>query len=316
MSGAKVVPLRPAPVLMPEAVAEYLDAIKGRGLSARTVEAYGGDLRRAAAYFASIDVVYPALLSERAVDQWVTAMGREGLAPRTRARRLEALRGFVRYAQRQGWTGFDPTEGVKIKFAARRVTAPEMEALMGMIDAIPGGAGASVLDRRDAALLRLTLDSALRIHEVTGLNLDGATSVDLKRLEVHVVGKGGAAGCVTINARTGRMLRDWLAVRPLLAVEGEPALFVGARGTRLTRQAVHAMVRKRGAMAGIDGLHLHLLRHRRIGNIVETMGLMLGQAHARHRSAATTAAVYGAHSEAASRRLLRERADLDEVRKQ
>lgn len=306
---------RPLPqVDLATGVAEYLDAIKHRGLSANTIAAYALDLRHACAFFATLDVVLVALLSERAVDQWITALGREGVSKRTAARRLAGLRGFVRYAQRQGWLRHDPTEGVAVKFAARRITAPELDELLRMIDAIPAGPGASVLDRRDAALLRLTLDSALRIHEVAGLDVAGENSVDMRRLEVHTLGKGGKHGCVAINARTARMLREWLVVRPLLAKPDESALFVSERGRRLERQTVHAMVRRRGLAAGIDGLHLHLLRHRRIGNVVETLGLHHGQALARHASAATTAAVYGAHADSVSRRILRERADLDEGR--
>lgn len=295
-------------------VAEYLEAIRHRGLSGNTVTAYAHDLRGAVDFFESVDVVLVALISPRAVDQWITAMGRTAVQPRTRARRLASLRGFVRYAQRQGWLRLDPTEGVAVRFSARRVLAPEMDALLGMVDAIPAGPGAGVLDRRDAALLRLTLDSALRIHEVVGLDVEGANAVDMKRLEVHTRGKGGRVGCVPINARTARYLREWLLVRPLIAGDGELALFVSRRGQRMTRQTVHHMVRQRGAAVGIDGLHLHLLRHRRIGNLVETLGLHIGQAVARHASGATTAAVYGGHAEAACRRIVRERADLDEGR--
>lgn len=315
MNRAELTHMAPLPqVELTTGVAEYLEAIRHRGLSPNTLLAYGHDMRRAVAFFSTVDVVLVALLSERAVDQWITAMGREGVGPRTRARRLASLRGFIGYARRQGWLRHDPTDGVAIKFAPRRITAPEMEDLLRMVDAIPSGPGASVLDRRDAALLRLTLDSALRIHEVVGLDVEGTNCVDLRRLEVHTLGKGGKHGCVAVNARTVRYLREWLLVRPLLAAPGEKALFVSLRGGRMTRQTVHHMTRERGAAAGIEGMHLHLLRHRRVGDVIETLGLLIGQAVARHASPATTAAVYGAHAEAASRRVVRERADLDEGR--
>ena len=102
-------------------------------------------------------------------------------------------------------------------------------------------------------------------------------------------------------------------MRDTLAKPGEPAFFVNTRGQRLHRSSIYQMVRDRGAAAGVQGLHPHLFRHRRIGDVVERLGLDIGSALARHKHKATTANVYGAHAAEVQRAAIRTLAPLGEV---
>jgi len=295
------------------AVADWLGHIRLRGASRNTVRAYAVDLQSAIDYFTEERISVVALIGESAVERWLARLSREGLSPRSQARKLCALKGFLKHAVREHWMEHDPARDIQVRFRPRQVIAPEMDALMRMLDAIPRGSGSTRIDTRDYTLLRLVLDTGIRVHEVLGLDIPGASryTVDLKRLEVRVLGKGEQEGTVPFNDATGRALERWLQVRH--AEPGCTALFVSNRGQRMTRQAVHCVIRQRGARVGLPRMHLHLLRHRRIGDITERLGLKVAQGIARHASPATTAAVYGAHALNVVHRAVRERADLDQI---
>ena len=81
----------------------------------------------------------------------------------------------------------------------------------------------------------------------------------------------------------------------------------------MSRQLVYRMVRRRGAAAGLPNLHPHLFRHRRVGDVVERLGLDMGSALARHRHTSTTANVYGAHAAEVQRAAIRTMAPLGDI---
>lgn len=299
------------------AAADWLAHIKLRGSMTNTQRAYASDLRSAFSYFVAQRATVVALITDSLIDRWLAHLSREGLSPRSQARRLSALKSFLRFAARECWIEHDPAQDMHVRYRPRRVIAPEMDALMRMLDAIPRGAKADAMDLRDYALLRLVLDTGIRAAEVVSLDTPHFEpapryTVDLKRMEVHVLGKGDADGVVPFNEGTARALLRWLEVRPALATES--ALFTSHRLRRITRQAVHCMLRRRGAKVGLQRLHLHLLRHRRIGDITERLGLKVAQGIARHADPATTASVYGAHAMNVVHRTVRDYADLDKIR--
>ena len=296
---------------LPEAVEHYLSRKSARGARPNTLRAYRAALLQFALFVRWLgqgDRV--CLLSHHQVSRWLDDLSARGLSPRSQAHRLTVLRGFVRHGVREGWLSHDPTQDEAVKFRAKRVVAPELDALLGLVDSIPE---ATPLDLRDRAMLRLALDTGLRISEVASLDIPGAgtqTAGDLRRQLVHPVGKGGDVETVPFNERTGRMLEAWLRERPGMARPGELALFPSQRGDRACRQTLHEVLKRRAGAAGLADMHWHLLRHRRISQIVATCGTKIGQQIARHASEVTTAH-YGRHENSVAFDLVRERADLD-----
>lgn len=296
-----------------DGLALYLDRLRRRGRAANTLAAYESDL---AQYVAHVerrgDSTLVALQSNRQVSGWLDALSAARVSERSQARKLTVLRGFVRFARAEGWLGHDPTAGEGVKFRAKRIIAPEMDALHAMVEGIPL---ASRNDIRDRALLRLALDGAIRIGEAAALDIPGVgsqSSIDLARGLVHVLGKGGDTETVSINERTVRAVEAWLQVRAYVARDGEVALFVSARGTRISRQQLHDMCKARARAAGLDaGFTWHMFRHRRLGEIYDTLGAKVAQAHARHASTTTTETIYGHHGQSKVRSLIRQHADLD-----
>lgn len=305
LAGARVEPIE-----IRQAVARFTERLRLRGFASNTLRTYRATLEGLAEFLAARDVTLLALISERMVDGWLDHLARSGNSLRSQANKLATLRSLVSFAMREGWIRHDPTTQITIKFRPGRVIAPELDRLLAVIEAIPQR---TATDLRDRAMLRLGLDAALRVSEVAALEVTGACCVDFRRLQVHVPNKGGGIGTVGINERTRDALQAWQAVRHTVALPDVGALFVSRLGRGFTRAQLHNIVQRRGAAAGIEGLHWHLLRHRRIGDVVEHLGLDAGQHVARHANKSTTANVYGAHAAEVLRSLVRDKCDLDRM---
>lgn len=309
--------LRVQPVTIEQGIAHHLQRMAFRGYRQATLRGYRSVLGDFAAFAGEVHgISLVGLVSDRLVARWLDRLGQRGLGDRSQAWYLSILRTLCAHCRTEGWMDHDPTKDVHVRIRMRRVIAPEHEPLLRLINIIPP---TTPLNLRDRAMLRLTFDAALRVGETCGLDLyDPArpppSFVDEKRLLVHVVGKGGDQGCVGINERTADILRDWLAVRDSMAGPEESALFVSRRGTRITRQMAHYRLKHWGRKAGLPRVHYHLLRHRRVGDVIDTLGLDAGQTVARHASRATTAAVYGAHAQEIVRVQVRRQCDLDGAR--
>jgi site-specific recombinase XerC len=312
LAGARV-----QPVTIEQAITHFLQRLGFRGYAVGTLRGYRSVLLDFAGFAGDAHGIrLIGLVSERLVQRWLDRLGHRGLGDRSQAWHLSILRSLCRHAKTEGWLDHDPTKDLRVRIRMRQVIAPEHDPLIRLINAIPP---TTPMNLRDRAMLRVTFDAALRVGETCGLDVyDPArpprSFVDAKRLLVKVVGKGGDDGHVGVNTRTLDILNDWLAVRERMAKPAEPALFVSRRGTRITRQMAHYRIKHWGRVAGLPRLHYHLLRHRRIGDVIDTLGLDAGQAVARHASRATTAAVYGAHAAELLRVQVRRECDLDGAR--
>lgn len=288
------------------AIEHFLARKAKRGCAANTLRVYAQALADLQGYLAGHGITLIGLIAERHVEGWADDMAARGIAPRSIALRLAVLRGLTAHALTEAWTTHDPAATTRVRFRPKRVIAPEADAIRAMIDRI---APIGWQNLRDRALLSLAFDAALRVSELCALDLPASGAlhtVDLERRLVHVPAKGGGDDTVSIGDTTVRRLRDWIAARPATT---EPALFLTQRRARFSRQAVLYLVKRRGAAAGIATIHTHMLRHRRIGDVVERMGLDVARGHARHRHTSTTANVYGAHAAQVIHQRMREAGD-------
>jgi site-specific recombinase XerD len=113
--------------------------------------------------------------------------------------------------------------------------------------------------RRDHAIIRLFVDSGIRLGEMTGLKLE---DVDLDVHDVvHVIGKGSRGRSVPFGTRTGTALDRYLRERGKHKLAKLPDLWIGARGGPMTESGIAQMLRRRGAEAGVENLHPHRFRH-------------------------------------------------------
>jgi integrase/recombinase XerD len=227
-----------------------------RGLGRATLEAYGSDLTRFAAHLASETASIASATPEH-VSAFLVRLSRQGLAARSQARMLSAVRGLYRWLVREQTVSRDPTELAPTPSRAKRlpvVLSPaEVLALLSAPDE------ATPIGLRDAAMLHTMYAAGLRVSELVRLEL-GAVQLDEGFLVAH--GKGNKRRLVPIGMpareRIGRYRTE---VRERWATPGERALFVTERGSPMTRQNFFERVRIHALAAGIRRISPHKLRH-------------------------------------------------------
>ncbi len=245
-----------------------------RDVSPQTARAYHGDLMQLVDSLVSAAGAPPEALTladftDERCRAFMGDLYTAGIAKSSAARKLSALRTFVRFLRRREWTSGDPTEALGTPTRDDKIpvhlSEAEMSALLDMPDA------ASPLGRRDQALLELCYASGLRLSEIVGLDLD---DVNLANRMVRVLGKGRKERLVPFNRTTADAIRRYLPDRHVLASRagrggalgqrGRPSqpLFVNYRGTRLSTRAVDRMVRRYVAMCSTRfGISPHAIRH-------------------------------------------------------
>ena len=149
------------PITITAGIEHYIALILARGLSANTAHAYRSDLTHFARFVvASGAGELVCVQSARTISRFLDDQDARGISKRSQARRLTCLRMFFRHARKEGWIGHDPCRDESVHFQTEFVLAPELAQFHQVIDAIPRD---TAWDLRDRALLRLMLDTGMRI---------------------------------------------------------------------------------------------------------------------------------------------------------
>jgi len=237
-----------------------------RGLADNTLKSYRRDLRRYVSHLAGLGVQDVSAVTEPAVSGFLMSL-REGdsehqpLSAGSAARTVVAVRGFHRFAVREGLAQQDPAAGVRPPASAKRL--PKALPLAD-IEAILEAAGApgTSLALRDRALLEVLYGTGARISEAVGLDLD---DLDMEEGTVLLRGKGGKERMVPVGSYARQAVEAYVVRgRPDLSGvgRGTPALFLNARGGRLSRQSAWAVLAKAAERAGVTAeVSPHTLRH-------------------------------------------------------
>jgi len=198
-------------------------------------------------------------------EQGVVTPVRPGLSASSAARAVVAVRSFHRFAVVDGSALDDPAAQVKPPKQPRRLPhALPLDAVQALLDAPDRTTPAGL---RDAALLELLYGTGARISEVVGLDVDDVTAqLDDPELGLRLLGKGRKERLVPLGSYARTALGDYLTRgRPIFSVratKATPALFLNARGGRLSRQSAWQVVQANAARARIaDEIGPHTLRH-------------------------------------------------------
>lgn len=254
-----------------------------RRASPHTLTAYRRDLARCERLLPALGADSLASLTPPQVRRLVSTLSREGLAGRSIARLLAALRAYYRHLLDGQRLLADPSAGISAPKSPRRLPATlDVDHLARLLDF----AAEDPLARRDRALFELLYSSGLRLAEVVALD---RTDVDLADASARVTGKGNKTRVVPVGSRAREALADWLTLRPALA-GADAALFVSRRGGRLSTRAVQQRLRHWADRQGIDRrVYPHLLRHSCASHLLESSGdLRAVQELLGHASLATT----------------------------
>lgn len=257
---------------------EFLEYLRlNRNASAHTVRAYESDLSQFLDHSAADAGVKrrdlrPAQIDRQAIRSYLTELHRLGQSRASAARKLAAIRTFLRFLLRDGVIDGDP--GALVPTPKREVRMPAHLSEDEMARLLDAPDGDSPLGRRDRAILELFYASGLRLSELAGLDLE---DLNLPSRMVRVLGKGGKQRIVPFNTSTASAIRAYLSDREALVRPsgraGQPAkashrnrranpLFVNYRGGRLTVRSVDRLVRRHVAASSARlGISPHALRH-------------------------------------------------------
>ncbi len=250
-----------------QAVRTYLDHLTvERGLAPNTLTSYRRDLRRYRAHLAETGIEDLDAVDEGVVTGFLRRL-REGdaehppLSATSAARTVVAVRGFHKFAVRDGLAAADPAAAVKPPTPGRRLPKALPLADVEAILEAAGAAGTS-LALRDRALLEILYGTGARISEAVGLDVDDLDPVDGT---VLLRGKGSKQRLVPVGSYARDAVEAYLVrARPELAVAASPAgaLFLNARGGRLSRQSAWAVLVRAAERAGVSAdVSPHTLRH-------------------------------------------------------
>lgn len=274
-------PVAPSPLV--RAVRTYLDHLGvERGLAANTLSSYRRDLRRYLEFLNGAAITSLDAITEQTVQEFLMAL-REGdrdhppLSASSAGRTVVAVRGFHKFALRDGLTSVDPSAAVRPPTPAKRL--PKALSL-GEVEAILEAAGApgTALALRDRALLEILYGTGARISEAVGLDLDDLDLTD-EGGTVLLRGKGSKERIVPVGRYAREAVEAYLTrARPALvsaataknAGQRAGALFLNARGGRLSRQSAWTVIVKSAERAGVTAeVSPHTMRHSYATHLLE-----------------------------------------------
>ncbi|MGI9584089.1 MAG: tyrosine recombinase [Acidimicrobiia bacterium] len=252
-------------VSLPEHGLDFLASVRAeRGLSTNTATAYASDLRQ---YQATIQDE-PEEDPRELIRTHLAGLRNAGLADASVARKFASIRAYHRFLVLEGLADADPSAGIDTP--VRRSSLPKaltVDEIDAVIAAIPSD---TALQRRDRAIVEVLYGTGCRVSELTALDLH---DVDMENASAIVTGKGNKQRLVPIGRYAMDALTAWLPDRLTLRRAGQDsgALFLTARGNRMSRQSVWRTVQKYGKAADIEPGRLspHVFRHSAATHMVE-----------------------------------------------
>ena len=245
----------------------YLDHIAvERGLSTHTVQAYSRDLRRYESWCTSRGLARVDAISANDVSDYAASLRHAddhgpALSASSSSRAVIAVRGFHKFAVREGWTLSDPCVDLRPSSIPQRLpkalSYAEISAILGACGDLESPVGL-----RDRALLELLYGTGVRISEAAGLDID---DLDFEQSTLVVTGKGDKQRRLPLGEYAASALSDYLVRgRPVLALKGRGTsrVFLNTRGAALSRQSAWQVLSAAAERAQISAaVSPHTMRH-------------------------------------------------------
>ena len=245
---------------------DFLQHLRRRDVSHHTITAYENDVATFLKHTAQIrqkpiDDLTPADVDAFAIRAFLGELHKQRISATSSARKLSAIRTFVKFLRREDLIEDDPSSLVAAPKRPETIPAhlsiDEMNKLLEMPDS------STPLGRRDRAILELFYASGLRLSELVGLGIE---DVNLSGRMVRVLGKGRKERLVPFNTSTADAIRAYLKDRASLSGsvrrKADRPLFLNYRGGGLSTRSVDRLVRRYVALCGAKfGISPHALRH-------------------------------------------------------
>jgi integrase/recombinase XerD len=255
-------------------ISGYLDhLLVERGLAANSISSYRRDLRRYEDFCVKRDLVDPKNITAQNISDFLVELrlgnqDHPALSASSAARTLIAVRGLHTFLAREGLTPTDPARAVKPPSAAKQLpkalSFSDVEKLLAAVGVDAKG-DLSVLMIRDQALLELLYGTGARISELIDLAVDDVSHLSLQTPILRLRGKGNKERLVPVGKPAITSLENYLVrSRPVLSTSGKgsSALFLNARGGKLSRQSAWQILQDTAERAGLAGkVSPHVMRH-------------------------------------------------------
>lgn len=253
-------------MLISEAISEYMYYMRiERGSSKSTIESYGRDLDSYVDFLEKRVIEKLDDITRDDIAAFQAMLSHEGYSPTSVKRKMSAVRGFHKFAIKEGLTDNSPTDGLKFpKIPDKLPDVITISEVSDMLDSMPTG---TPLQIRDRTIMEVLYGCGLRASEICGLDL---SRVNLDEGFMIAFGKGSKERLVPISGAAARAMEEYVnhGARAALSMKAKvakqdslSAVFLNARGGRLTRQGLFGIVKAAGEAAGIKDLHPHTLRH-------------------------------------------------------
>ncbi len=241
-----------------EGLQDFLRTLEhGRGVSAHTLRAYRSDLRQFAAFLERAAVGSAGTIEPAHVRTFLAGLSREGYARSSMARKMAAIRAFLRHLARAGRVEGNAAALVDAPPVPRRLPPVLDDAEILRLLSAPTGDGP--LPVRDRAILELLYSAGIRVSELAGLD---AGDIDLRSGTGRVRGKGRRERLIVVGSHARAALAAWLAVRRPRPGSAAQALFLNRRGGRLTDRSVRRLMKRWIRVADLSHrVSPHTLRH-------------------------------------------------------
>lgn len=260
---------------LPPPMAEWLEILGSqRRYSPHTLAGYRRDLLLLCGALGALPLDAAA---EGHIRQAVAKLHAAGHHPRSLARMLSAWRGFYAWWAPRAGLALNPAAGIKAPKAGRALPkALSVDQAQSLLDRSGLSAPASTIEWRDQAMFEVLYSSGLRLAELVSLDRhytrtpghESQSWIDLEAGEAIVRGKGGKSRSVPLGRKAVEALRAWLLHRhelerkPPADADAEAALFLGARGGRISPRVVQKQLAELAVRAGLPvHVHPHSLRH-------------------------------------------------------
>jgi integrase/recombinase XerC len=271
---------------LPVSMEQWLAYLQGnRRYSSHTLAAYRQDLHHLIDCHPDLT---PERYTEHHIRQAVSRLHAQDLKPRSLARALAAWRGYFQWWAPQAGMDSNPAAGVRAPKIPRGLPkALSVEQTQALLDRAGLPEPASPVECRDQAMFEVLYSSGLRLAELVSLDWrftrqDGYESrswIQLPEQEAIIQGKGGKTRAVPLGKQAVAAIRRWLDIRHQLLPESDAtpppdvqaALFLGARGQRISPRVVQLQLDKLALHVGLPvHVHPHSLRHSFASHVLQS----------------------------------------------
>lgn len=247
-------------------IKEYLVFVSQvKNLSENTSKSYERDLKKLDSFLKDLNISNYSQINVETCSAWIGSLYSQNNNPRSIQRHLSSAKGFFRFLKKNNLidsSPFDLVTAPKSSSTLPEVLSPEdVEQLLNFKPT-------NMIEIRDMAIVELMYSSGLRVSETVNININ---DFEENKSFLRVLGKGAKTRLVPMGRFAINAIDDWLKERDKIQ-NNTDALFLNAKGTRLTVRSIQLRLKKMAVKQGLPPIHPHMLRHSFATHMLESSG--------------------------------------------